>query len=149
MVTTINKLLISFTSSHWRYCTCSFFTSSSSFLLFLHWIVSVFWTLWFHYSIHYGKSLSWSWGLSPVRFRQLASRPAPVTEDRYSATFGVIRVQLLSPGTCLWPACDLSFQHFFTHTHKLEFCSLWRLRSRRNYIRTQDFALTAFRFILT
>ena len=44
----------------------------------------VFWTLWFCYSI--SKSLSWSWGLGPVRFRQLASRPASLTEDRYSAT---------------------------------------------------------------
>ena len=35
------------------------------------------------YSI--SKSLSWSWGLSAVRFRQLASRPTPLTEVRYSA----------------------------------------------------------------
>ena len=31
------------------------------------------------------RSLSWSWGLGVVRFRQLGSRPAPLTEDRYSA----------------------------------------------------------------
>ena len=46
-------------------------------------MVSVFWTLWFCYSI--SKSLSWSWGPGPVKFRPLASRPALFTEDRSSA----------------------------------------------------------------
>ena len=77
-------------------------------------MVSVFWTLWYHYSI--SKSLSWSWGLSPVRFQQLAFQPAPLTEDRYIATFGVVGVRLFSPVTYV-----TSFQHFSTFTHKLEF----------------------------
>ena len=69
------------------------------------WMVSVRGTLWF-YSIC--KSLSWSWGLGPVRFRQLASRPTPHREGRYSATFGGTGVLSFFPATCLCP----TWHHF-------------------------------------
>ena len=85
-------------------------------------MVSVFGTLWFHYSI--SKSLSWSWGLGVVRFRQLASWPAPLTEDRYSARIQGHGpdIQLVRPLSSMadWASCS---QHLSAakHIHRKEY----------------------------
>ena len=70
----IIKLLISFTSSHLRYCSLpvssSCFSSSS---LCLFW-VSFFWTLWFCYSISKSLLVLGS-GCSQIRAARLSTRP--------------------------------------------------------------------------
>ena len=58
-------------------------------------MVSVFWTLWFCYSI--SKSLSWSWGLSPVTFRQLASQPTPSHRGQVQCTIWSDRGAIILP----------------------------------------------------
>ena len=54
-------------------------------LLYLY-LLDVFLPLLSFYSFTESWMVSVLWTLGPVRFRQLASRPAPLTEDRYSAT---------------------------------------------------------------